>query len=97
MTSGGQFFPFNYTRQDQGVAEALITFFTNFAKTGNPNEPHNIESVDYGTVKEKTRFRGINWDQYETGSQSYLTIGINSSINSFKIYIIYYNLINFST
>ncbi|KAF7993013.1 hypothetical protein HCN44_005794 [Aphidius gifuensis] len=82
LTSGGQFFPFNYTRQDQGVAEALITFFTNFAKTGNPNEPHNIESVDYGTVKEKTRFRGINWDQYETGSQSYLTIALKPRIKS---------------
>lgn len=75
LVAGGTFFPRNYSRQDQGVAEAVLTFFTNFAKTGNPNEPHKIESVDYGTPKEKTRFRGLTWEQYETGSQQYLTIG----------------------
>lgn len=75
LVAGGAFFPRNYSRQDQGVAEAVLTFFTNFAKTGNPNEPHKIESVDYGTPKEKTRFRGLTWEQYETGSQQYLTIG----------------------
>lgn len=77
LISGGTFFPLNYSRQEQGVAEAVLTFFTNFAKTGSPNAPHNIESVDYGTVKEKARFRGLTWDQYETGSQFYLTIGKN--------------------
>lgn len=76
LVAGGAFFPRNYSRQDQGVAEAVLTFFTNFAKTGNPNEPHKIESVDYGTPKEKTRFRGLTWEQYETGSQQYLTIGM---------------------
>lgn len=72
---GGAFFSRNYSRQDQTVAEAVLTFFTNFAKTGNPNEPHKIESVDYGTPKEKTRYRGLTWEQYETGTQQYLTIG----------------------
>ncbi|KMQ93260.1 neuroligin 5 [Lasius niger] len=78
LVAGGAFFPRNYSRQDQGVAEAVLTFFTNFAKTGNPNEPHKIESVDYGTPKEKTRFRGLTWEQYETGSQQYLTIVVRS-------------------
>lgn len=75
LIGGGRFLPQNYSRADQGVAEAVLTFFTNFAKTGNPNEPHNIESVDYGTVKEKTRYRGLTWDKYETGTQQYLMIG----------------------
>jgi len=79
LVAGGAFFPRNYSRQDQGVAEAVLTFFTNFAKTGNPNEPHKIESVDYGTPKEKTRFRGLTWEQYETGSQQYLTIGTSKA------------------
>ncbi|XP_015110654.1 neuroligin-4, X-linked [Diachasma alloeum] len=82
LISGGPFFPLNYSRQDQGVSEAVLTFFTNFAKTGNPNAPHNIESVDYGTVKEKARFRGLTWDQYETGSQFYLTIAQKPRIKS---------------
>ncbi|XP_012257113.1 neuroligin-4, X-linked-like [Athalia rosae] len=82
LVSGGTFFPQNYSRQDQGVAEAVLTFFANFAKTGNPNEPRNVDSVDYGTVKEKTRFRGLMWEQYETGSQQYLTIALKPKMKS---------------
>ncbi|XP_043273365.1 neuroligin-4, X-linked-like [Venturia canescens] len=82
LVAGGPFFPQNFSRQDQGVAEAVLNFFTNFAKTGNPNEPHNIESVDYGTVKEKARFRGLTWGQYETGTQQYLTIALKPKMKS---------------
>ncbi|KAL0109105.1 hypothetical protein PUN28_014299 [Cardiocondyla obscurior] len=82
LVAGGAFFSRNYSRQDQGVAEAVLTFFTNFAKTGNPNEPHKIESVDYGTPKEKTRFRGLTWEQYETGTQQYLTIALKPKMKS---------------
>lgn len=91
--AGGAFFPRNYSRQDQGVAEAVLTFFTNFAKTGNPNEPHKIESVDYGTPKEKTRYRGLTWEQYETGTQQYLTIGefLPAFFSSYPIFFIYLN------
>lgn len=28
----------NYSRQDMGVAEAVLNFVTNFCKTGDPNE-----------------------------------------------------------
>ncbi|XP_006561626.1 neuroligin 5 isoform X1 [Apis mellifera] len=82
LVGGGAFFSRNYSRQDQTVAEAVLTFFTNFAKTGNPNEPHKIESVDYGTPKEKTRYRGLTWEQYETGTQQYLTIAMKPKMKS---------------
>lgn len=75
LIAGGRFFPHNYTKQDQSVGEAMLTFMTNFAKTANPNLPHNIESVDYGNAREKTRFRGLIWEQYETNNQQYLMIG----------------------
>jgi hypothetical protein len=39
----------------------------------DPNEPR-VQKTDYGTVKEKTRYRGLNWETYETGSQLYLSI-----------------------
>lgn len=44
----------------------------------DPNEPR-VHKTDYGTVKEKTRYRGLNWETYETGSQQYLSIGKFSS------------------
>ncbi|XP_023315853.1 neuroligin-4, X-linked-like [Trichogramma pretiosum] len=82
LTLGGRFFPQNFSRADQVVAEAVLTFFTNFAKTGNPNEPHAIESVDYGTVKEKTRYRGLTWDKYETNTQQYLMIALKPKMKN---------------
>lgn len=74
LISGGMFFPHNYSRTDHDVAEAVLTFFTNFAKTGNPNEPHNIDEVDYDSAKGNARFRALIWKQYETESQQYLII-----------------------
>lgn len=64
-----------------GVAEAVLNFFTNFAKTGDPNEPREHKN-DYGTVKEKTRYRDLVWETYETGSQQYLSIGKNIILNN---------------
>lgn len=38
----------NYSRQDMGVAEAVLNFVTNFCKTGDPNEAgHQQVSVLY--------------------------------------------------
>lgn len=58
-----------------GVSEALLIFVSNFAKTGDPNVPGiNKDVPDYGTPREKTRYRGLTWDPYEIGSQYYLSI-----------------------
>lgn len=38
---------------------------------------------DYGTARERTRYRGITWETYETTSQQYL------SICKSVIYIVY--------
>lgn len=32
------FFSQNFSRQDMGVAEAILNFVTNFCKTGDPND-----------------------------------------------------------
>ncbi|KAJ9588868.1 hypothetical protein L9F63_017841, partial [Diploptera punctata] len=47
----------------------------------HPNEPR-VQKTDYGTVKEKTRYRGLNWETYETGSQLYLSIGYQPIMKS---------------
>ncbi|XP_066143915.1 neuroligin-1-like isoform X1 [Euwallacea fornicatus] len=75
LVGGLPFFPQNYTRQDMGVSEALLVFVSNFVKTGDPNVPGLTKDVpDYGTPREKTRYRGLNWDSYQTGTQYYLSI-----------------------
>ncbi|XP_076065046.1 neuroligin-3-like [Oratosquilla oratoria] len=63
----------NWTRQDQVIAEAVLTYFTNFAKTGNPN-PRRDQDVN-AVTKEKSRYRALQWDQFDPVYQKYLEIG----------------------
>ncbi|XP_045472244.1 neuroligin-1-like [Harmonia axyridis] len=76
LVGGHPFFPQNFTRQDMGVSEALLNFFSNFAKCGDPNGcgTVNKDVPDYGTIKEKTRYKSISWDPYEVSTQYYLSI-----------------------
>ncbi|CAG9768916.1 unnamed protein product [Ceutorhynchus assimilis] len=75
LVLGLPYFPQNYSRQDMGVSEALLNFVSNFVKTGDPNVPGIHKEVpDYGTPREKTRYRGLTWDPYEIGTQFYLSI-----------------------
>lgn len=75
LVGGMPFFAQNFTKQDMGVAEAVLNFFSNFAKTGDPNAPGIHKDVpDYGTLREKTRYRGLVWEPYEISTQYYLSI-----------------------
>lgn len=132
LVAGQPHFAQNFSRQDMGVAEAVLNFVTNFCKTGDPNEaghqqvndndddnfdddasetdehkftttaPLCVSSCpplrvcvryvrrgrhvpvhtrmqamlhpDYGTTRERTRYRGITWEPYETTTQQYLSI-----------------------
>ncbi|KAL3282645.1 hypothetical protein HHI36_005820 [Cryptolaemus montrouzieri] len=76
LVGGHPFFPQNFTRQDMGISEALLNFFSNFAKCGDPNGCGSVNKdvPDYGTVKEKTRYKSISWDPYEVSTQFYLSI-----------------------
>ncbi|KAH1000629.1 hypothetical protein HUJ04_012933 [Dendroctonus ponderosae] len=75
LVGGLPYFPQNYSKQDMGVSEALLNFVSNFAKSGDPNAPGiHKEAPDYGTPREKTRYRGLTWDPYEIGTQYYLSI-----------------------
>ncbi|XP_049947881.1 neuroligin-2-like [Schistocerca serialis cubense] len=81
LVGGVPNFPQNFSRQDMGVAEAVLTFLTNFAKTGDPNEPRE-QNTDYGTPQEKTRYRALHWDAYETGNQQYLSLALKPRMKS---------------
>lgn len=82
LVNGLPFFPQNFSRQDLGVAEATLNFFTNFAKTGDPNEPRENKN-DYGTVKEKSRYQNLNWETYEVATQQYLSLSKYKFIHTF--------------
>ncbi|CAG9863440.1 unnamed protein product [Phyllotreta striolata] len=74
LVGGQPHFPQNFSRQDLGVAEAMLGFVGNFAKSGDPNAPtQSNKEPDYGGNREKTRYKGLVWESYEIGTQYYLS------------------------
>nr|CAI5838400.1 unnamed protein product [Callosobruchus analis] len=76
LVGGQPYFPANFSKQDIAVAEAVLLFFSNFAKSGDPNTaPAPAKDLpDYGAARERTRYRGLVWDPYEIGTQFYLSM-----------------------
>lgn len=74
LVDGFSHFPRNYTKSEVALSEALMIFWSNFARTGNPNEHHRQDQVLIAS-KERNRFRSIVWDEYDPVHQKYLEIG----------------------
>lgn len=74
LVDGFSHFPRNYTKSEVALSEAIMIYWANFARTGNPNEHHRQDSV-LTASKERNRFRSINWDEYDPVHQKYLEIG----------------------
>lgn len=74
LVDGFGHFPHNYTRSEVALSEALMVFWGNFARTGNPNEHHRQDSVLMAS-KERNRYRSIVWEEYDPVHQKYLEIG----------------------
>lgn len=81
LVEGFSHFPTNYTKSEIALSEAVIIFWTNFARTGNPNELHRQDSV-LPASKERNRFRSINWESYDPLHQKYLEIGMKPRIKN---------------
>lgn len=77
LVGGLPYFPANYSRQDATVSEALLSLMVTFAKVGDPNgrpgDPAPPQYADYG--REKTQFKGVEWQSYDPGNQRYLGFG----------------------
>ncbi|XP_063237155.1 neuroligin-2-like [Bacillus rossius redtenbacheri] len=73
--------PRNYTRLEAGLSEAVMLYFSNFARTGNPNSPSRQEAVS-PLSKERNRFRSIVWEEYDNVHQKYLEISLKPRVKS---------------
>lgn len=78
LVEGFSHFPRNYTKSEVALSEAVMIFWSNFARTGNPNEHHRQDQVLLAS-KERNRFRSINWEEYDPVHQKYLEIGMSIS------------------
>lgn len=65
-------------------ARCSVHFNRPAADVSNPNEAKKQETM-LPASKERSRFRGITWDQYDSVHQKYLEIGKVSILPSFRL------------
>ncbi|XP_062567068.1 neuroligin-2-like isoform X3 [Saccostrea cucullata] len=63
-------FPSEYTKNEKRLSASIMRFWTNFAKSGNPNKPDKETKIF-----EKDKFSDIEWPKYDLKTQQYLQIG----------------------
>ncbi|KAK3589975.1 hypothetical protein CHS0354_035003 [Potamilus streckersoni] len=75
-------FPQQYTSSEKILSQTMMRFWTNFAKTGDPNLPEDDTSSS--TLRGRNRHEGATWPKYDTESQKYVTFaaGEGPSIRS---------------
>ncbi|XP_023246306.1 neuroligin-4, Y-linked-like [Copidosoma floridanum] len=85
LVEGFGHFPRNYTKPELVLSESIIQYFANFVKTGNPNaaeHSHGKNEAVLPVTREKSRFRGITWEQYSPVHQKYLEIGLKPKMKN---------------
>ncbi|XP_071547656.1 neuroligin-4, Y-linked-like [Panulirus ornatus] len=63
----------NFTNTEVALSESVITMWTNFIKTGNPNESGAGEI--WGVPRERQRYRTQDWARYDPIHRRYLDLG----------------------
>ncbi|XP_066976012.1 neuroligin-2-like [Macrobrachium rosenbergii] len=73
-------FPNNFTQAEVKLSEAMLRYWTNFARAGNPNDPAVI-SPD-GRVPEKNRVQTQEWPPYDGMHRRYLDIDVKRRVKN---------------
>ncbi|CAL1265206.1 unnamed protein product [Larinioides sclopetarius] len=66
----------NYTQTEVSLSEAVMTYWVNFAKNGDPSSP----PIDKPQDKTKGRYDRILWPTYDSVHQRYMMLGIKPKI-----------------
>lgn len=76
LVGGFMHFVRNYTKSEMLLAEATMIYWSNFARTGNPNEPQEaVETSSSTRSSDRSRFKNIEWTAYEAVHKKYLNLG----------------------
>ncbi|XP_033221230.1 neuroligin-4, Y-linked [Belonocnema kinseyi] len=81
LIGGLAHWPRNYTRAEAALSESVILYFTNFVRTGNPNEG----IIDFGPLNsrpDRAKLKNIDWTAYEVVHKKYLSIDIKSKLKN---------------
>ncbi|KAG6442963.1 hypothetical protein O3G_MSEX002596 [Manduca sexta] len=81
LVDGFAHFPQNYTKSEVALSESIMMFISSFARTGDPNDSGRQEAL-LPASRERNKFRGINWEVYDSTHQKYLEIGMKSRLKN---------------
>ncbi|XP_072900336.1 neuroligin 4 X-linked a isoform X1 [Hemitrygon akajei] len=71
-------FPCNFSKNDVMLSAVVMTYWTNFAKTGDPNQPVPQDTKFIHT--KPNRFEEVAWSKYNPKDQLYLHIGLKPRV-----------------
>ncbi|XP_037955053.1 neuroligin-1-like [Teleopsis dalmanni] len=69
LVGGFSHFVRNYTKTEINLSEIVMLYWSNFVRTGNPNEQMEIE---HNSRQERSRYKTIDWTAYESVHKKYL-------------------------
>ncbi|KAM4020305.1 neuroligin-3 isoform 3-T6 [Anomaloglossus baeobatrachus] len=78
MVGPTDLFPCNFSKNDVMLSAVVMTYWTNFAKTGDPNKPVPQDTKFIHTKANK--FEEVEWLKYSPRDQSYLHIGLKPRV-----------------
>ncbi|XP_039965170.1 neuroligin-4, Y-linked [Bactrocera tryoni] len=70
LVGGFSHFTRNYTKTEINLSEVVMLYWSNFVRTGNPNE--QMEGEHPGSRQERSRYKTIEWTAYESVHKKYL-------------------------
>ncbi|XP_077988293.1 neuroligin-4, X-linked-like [Glandiceps talaboti] len=85
LVNGLGMFEYNFSKSDALVSLAVITYWANFAKTGDPHTPTSQAPTGIHRHYElKFRFENLHrWPRYDMKSQEFVHIGSSPKIRDF--------------
>ncbi|XP_040261370.1 neuroligin-3 [Bufo bufo] len=78
MVGPTDLFPCNFSKNDVMLSAVVMTYWTNFAKTGDPNKPVPQDTKFIHT--KANRFEEVAWSKYSPRDQLYLHIGLKPRV-----------------
>ncbi|XP_042529454.1 neuroligin-4, X-linked-like [Dipodomys spectabilis] len=78
MVGPTELFSCNFSKNDVMLSAVVMTYWTNFAKTGDPNQPVPQDTKFIHT--KPNRFEEVAWSKYNPRDQLYLHIGLKPRV-----------------
>ncbi|XP_054721306.1 neuroligin-4, X-linked-like isoform X2 [Uloborus diversus] len=76
MVNSLSHFQRNFSKSESSLSEAVMTYWTNFVKYGDPNTVVDEEGKSGGNERGRGRYEKMNWPIYDSVHQKYIAIAM---------------------